>query len=66
MYVSMHTNYFIQGNFENQKVLFDNQIIDTINRILQMSPSSDEQCDPVYVCNILSIYCKVQTFDGQI
>ena len=64
MHVSMHTNYIIQGNFENQKVLFDHQIIDTINRILQMSHSPDEKFDEVDVCNILSIFCKVQTFDG--
>ena len=65
-YVSLHINCFTQGNFENQKVLFNHQIIDTINQILQMRPLSDEQYDPVHVCNILSIYCKVQTFDGQI
>ena len=64
MYVSMHTNCFIQGNFENQKVLFDHQIIDTINRILQMSHSPEEKFDEVDVRNILSIFYKVQTFDG--
>ena len=64
MCVSMHTNYFIQGNFENQKVLFDHQIIDTINWILQMSHSPKEKFDEVDVCNILSIFCKVQAFDG--
>ena len=64
MYVSVHTNYFIQGNFENQKVLFDHQIIDTINRILQMNHSPDEKFHEEDVCNILCIFCKVQTFDG--
>ena len=64
MYVSVHINCFIQGNFENQKVLFDHQIIDTINRILQMSHSPDEKFVEEDVRNILNIFCKVQTFDG--
>ena len=42
-------NCFLQGNIKNQQVLFNHQIIDTINRILQMSTTEDKEFDPIDV-----------------
>ena len=42
-------NCLLQGNFENQQVLFNHQIIDTINRILQMSYLQDEEFETIHV-----------------